>query len=124
MAVFNGLASGSGQVRSFRLLLDFAREADAEKSVPEMQHFSRWVFAQSRYRGELNDPGATLALWSIARAANAGVGFDVGLFRLLALALGWRRAALLADAIKRRTTRKSGARIMLQSWMQTRHGDT
>lgn len=107
----------SDRVRFFEALFTHARSAGVAVDAPEMRHFSRWVFSHARTCGQMGDVESALALYRLALRASAGFGFDMRAYRVLAGAIGWKRAARWSDAVRAALGRKTGLGTQKQSWM-------
>lgn len=106
------------RVRFFSGMLDSARRGGVGPDVPEMRHFSRWVFGHARLCGASGDAVSADALYRIARDAGGGVQLDLRAYRALAAIVGWRRAMRLSERLRQAAGRASGNWTQRQSWME------
>lgn len=105
------------RVRFFNLLFQHARTAGVGSEVPEMKHFSRWVFSQSRQCGQMGDGAAALQLFGLAVQANGRTSADMCLYRLLASFFGWSGAAAFLEWMRDSFKTSPGKFSQKQSWM-------
>ncbi|MBT8040733.1 MAG: glycosyltransferase family 2 protein [Gammaproteobacteria bacterium] len=109
--------SPEDQVRFFSTLYQCAVKAGGGQSVPEMQHFSRWVFSHARQCGLRGDESAAQQLYDLALRAAGSADWTMRLMGSSAAVFGWRFTSMMGqfhDAIKRGVGKKSQP----QSWMK------
>jgi glycosyltransferase involved in cell wall biosynthesis len=105
------------RVRFFEQLLRCARSAGVAADAVEMRHFSRWVFANARQCGAMDDAGSAEQLVAIAAEAADQRALDVKAYALAAKLMGWTRLGKLSDAAQRLRGNKVGKDTLKQSWM-------
>lgn len=87
-----------------RLIYEHARSMGIDSDAPEMQHFSRELFLLARQCGVVGLEAESHMLFELSRRSSLGTAWQRGQFlayRSIAVTLGWRRAARLADRYER-----------------------
>lgn len=107
------------QIRFFSSLLDCARKAGVENSAPEMQHFSRWVFARARQSGAMGDAESAQKLYELAVQTAVSPDLKMRLIGVVSKAFGWRAAGKLGEFRDRLMGKEGGPHTRKQSWMST-----
>jgi glycosyltransferase involved in cell wall biosynthesis len=96
------------RVRFFSLLLQYARKAGVSSGVPEMQHFSKWVFLNARQCGALGDGRAAQSLYAIACDTARPRDAKLRVTGALAQCVGWVVTGRLSEARDRMRARLVG----------------
>ena len=112
-----GWLTPTDQVRFFSTLYDCAARAGVIESVPEMRHFSRWVFSQARHCGSTGDVAPARELFRLALRAADSPDLKMRVTGALASVFGWKvvgRLGQLRDSL----FRSPGPGTLKQSWMQ------
>ncbi len=105
--------------RLLGLLFAHAKRAGVTPADPEMQHFSRWLFATARLCGVagLGDDARECFAWAREAAGSIrGAGVDFRLYGALAACVGWRAAGRLTSFVRDAFPRP-GRATLRQSWM-------
>ena len=106
------------RLRFFRLLYGHALRAGVPRDSPEMTHFSRWVFSQSREAAANGHTAVARGLYDLAVEAGGGATAGMSLFKLLTMTMGWRAAARIAEGSRRLFRSGAGPSSLKQSWME------
>ena len=106
----------SSQLLFFTKLYQCACAAGVKGDVPEMRHFSRWVFSASRKLAVSNNISEASRLLDLAGTVAGGPTLDMRLYDLAANLFGWSRVGRACAVIDRRK-RRVGKRSMSLSWM-------
>ena len=109
--------SPQDRVRFFTALFDAAVRSGVGRSSPELAHFSRWMFQQSRECALAGDEVAATALWGLSNSSSHRRRVDLMLFRIAAQLIGWSTTSRLAAHVRRGSPASPGADSMKQSWM-------
>lgn len=105
------------RVRFFTIMARCARDAGCfDPTLPEVQHFVRWIFTHARACAELREPKAAEALVELAIDQDTGA-IDLALYRRMARLLGWRLLAIAARYWDYWRAGSTGTRSLKQSWM-------
>lgn len=101
-------------------LYENARLAVIPRTLPEMQHLSRWAFAMSRQMAILGNAARAQQCLAVASDLDeaSGAGWDYRLFRILTMVLGWKNAAKLINACSELRSQRTGKKTLAQSWSE------
>jgi len=94
----------AGRALARQNIWDSAVKAGLERTIPEVQHFARYVFLLARKCGEAGLPKESQTLFELAQDASTSErarGWDFILYRTVANLLGWNVAAKLSSLIER-----------------------
>lgn len=106
------------RVRFFIGLFENSIKAGVEVGCKEMNHFSRWMFLNSRQCGAMGDAIAAKACCDLAVRAAGEELRDIRVYRRLARAIGWNVMGRITQWMDQFIKRQPGTNTQKQSWMQ------
>lgn len=89
------------RIEVYERVMRYAVQAGVQDNAPEMRQFARSLFWMAREAAVHGLPKQACRLFELARSHALGAGIDYTLFRATARALGWQRAARLANWVGR-----------------------
>lgn len=104
------------RLRFFTSLAKQAEMAGLAPESPEMGHFCRWVFANSRHCAQLGATSEAAALCHLARRLTSRAKLDLVAYELFAKIFGWEIAATVLERIRAGINRTPSRETLKQSW--------
>jgi hypothetical protein len=105
-------------VRFFSLMFQHAQRAGVDQGAPEMQHFSRWVFANARQCGAMGDADGARGCFDVAIQASGGDRRDLKTYRAVSNLIGWTNSGRLCNFVEGLRAGWSGKSTKKLSWME------
>ena len=109
--------SPKDRVRFFKSLFSNALKANVSTESPEMKHFSRWAFMQSRQCGKFGDAKSAKACFDIAMQSGGYTKKDTRLYGIFSNFVGWKLLGRFTCYIDERFLKRPGSETIKQSWM-------
>jgi hypothetical protein len=105
------------RVKFLTLMFSYAIQAGVTLDMPEMRHFSRWVFSNARECGAMGDADAAAACFDLAVKAAVRETSDLRTYHLLSKVLGWRVTGKFSALLDKMPGRRPGPETKKLSWM-------
>jgi len=105
------------QVRFFFSLYESAIGAGVKDTMPEMQHFSRWVFSQARKCGAAGDSDSAQKLFELSEKSAAVPGFSMKFIGVTSKLIGWNLTGKVCELRDTLAKKDAGPLTRKQSWM-------